>query len=112
MRFISPPLSRGETHFEQLAFLCYLEKPKSLDQNLSPPAAAIRRPGQSEFLENAFPTLPGGVAAIAVGLAAVGHFAGAHETVAGALVDRRLVGLVGSLHQLFQLGDLGVDAGI
>ena len=44
-------------------------------------------------------TFPGVVAGFFVGVAGVGSFAGAHKTVAGAVVGHRIVGFPRSLHR-------------
>src|SRR4051812_30713631 len=66
---------------------------------------AARRPYRSKSLQKRLPTGPGVVAGLFVFGSAGGRFAVAHETVAGALVNDRLIFLAGGFHQLLGLRD-------
>ena len=62
--------------------------------------------------QKAIPAFPGVVAGFFVGVAGVGSFAGAHKTVAGAVVGDRIVGFPRSLHRGDRVGNCGVNAGV
>src|SRR5579875_1065868 len=65
---------------------------------------------QSNLLQQLFPAFPCIVASFFVGLVGIWRFPGTHEAVACAVVDHWLIGLAGLLHQLFGLGNSGIDA--